>query len=77
MRCKSDISIILFKDIGALSEENFDGIAWINKTLKSSSSVEQNSKQVQLYINDFDLIYCKLLIIIIECCADCGFITCR
>lgn len=42
-----EIPILLFdlsKDIGALSEEHFDAVDWINKTLKKSE--EQQNKEV-------------------------------
>lgn len=35
------------QDIGALSEENFDAVEWINKTLKTSE--EQKSKEVSAF----------------------------
>lgn len=44
-RTLENLTILSFKDIGALSEENFDAVAWINKTLKASE--EPKSKEVQ------------------------------
>lgn len=39
----------LFKDIGALSEENFDAVDWINKTLKKTD--DQQNKEVHFKCN--------------------------
>lgn len=51
------LTVISFKDIGALSEEHFDAVEWINKTLKSTE--EQKSKEVQEIHPHSMWIYCN------------------
>lgn len=44
MDLENQITVLLInKDIGALSEENFDAVDWINKTLKKSE--DQKNKE--------------------------------
>lgn len=41
---------LLIKDIGALSEENFDAVDWINKTLKKTDD-QQNKEVAEIVVS--------------------------